>query len=242
MKANLIDNNLYQKNLQFWEDAWQRVKNPVHKIPDTLAYIKDIPGVFAEYDCQHILDIACGSGWLSFYLNEFGFKVTGVDISQSAIKLAGGVLEQRKANPEAKLFDDSLSVEKINLDDLGFVVADMFMMPFLENSFDGILINAAFEHLDYARGNQFLAQIKRLIKPDGIMFAVFDKVATGSRGEFDVLEDGTHQYHDTYRNGMFLRNYSDEELDELLRINNWQVLSLSKNSFESRIVIARNLR
>lgn len=235
-----VDVNRYERNLKFWEDAWQRVKNPVTQIPDALAYVRDIPQVFAKYQSKHILDLACGSGWLSFYLNEHGFEVTGVDISKSAIALAERLLDERVSSRTAKFFDDSLPAEKIDLSQIHFIEGDIFAMNFAENSFDGILINAAFEHLDYSRGASFIKQIKTFLKPGGIMFGVFDHVATGSRGEFEVLEDGTHQYFDKFRDGMFLRNYTDEEIKDLLVSNFWDIISLDYNEHGSRIVIASN--
>lgn len=220
----MIDEKLYQKNLDFWEDAWARVKKANTNIPDVLDYVPEIPLAFKKYNCKRILDIACGSGWLSFYLNEHGFEVTGVDISQSAIRLANEILEERKLNT------------------VQFIQADMFTMNFPENSFDGILINACFEHLDYARGREFLLMIKKYLRPGGIMFGVFDKVASGERGTYEVLEDGSHQYNDQYRDGMLLRYYPDEELNTLLEESKWQVESLRKNSYESRVIVAQNIK
>lgn len=223
----MIKQDLYKKNLDFWETAWSRVKKASLKIPELLDYIPDIPKTFDKYQCKKILDIACGSGWLSFYLADNGFEATGVDISESAIKLAKEVVQET-----GNQYKDKVS----------FVHADMFNMNFPENSFDGILINAAFEHLDIERGKQFLAMIKKFIKPNGIMFAVFDKVASGEKGDFEVLEDGTHQYKDEFRKGMFLRNYSDEELNDLLSKNSWKIESIRKNSYESRIIVAKNVK
>lgn len=232
-----IDINRYQKNIAFWEEAWSRVKKASTKIPDVLDYIPHIPQVFKKHNCTNILDIACGSGWLSFYLNEHGLNATGIDVSESGIRLATELLAERQANPEETLFNTGITPK---LSDIKFQVMDMFAMNFPKNHFDGILINACFEHLDYARGKEFLQKIKHYIKPDGVMFGVFDKVASGERGTFEVLEDGSHQYTDQYRDGMLLRNYSDEELNDLLNQAQWQVESITKNSFESRIIIAKN--
>lgn len=37
---------------------------------------------------QHILDLACGKGRHSIYMNEKGYKVTGVDLASESIRLA----------------------------------------------------------------------------------------------------------------------------------------------------------
>lgn len=221
-----IPQDLFQKNIDFWETAWSRVKKAHLDIPDVLDYIPEIPKVFKEHNCKHILDIACGSGWLGFYLQAHGFKVTGIDISESAIRLARGVAEEKNLDPSQ----------------IDFQAMDMFDMNFPENSFDGILINACFEHLDYARGEEFLGKIKKVIRNQGIMFGVFDKVASGERGTFEVLEDGSHQYSDSMRDGMLLRYYNDDELKDLFAAHQWQIESISKNKFESRIVVAKNIK
>lgn len=213
--------NYYKENLDFWEVAWAKVKAPYKKHPD-LAYIETIPEVFKKYGSKHILDIACGSGWLSIYLASHGFKCTGVDISQSAIDLANGWVAEDK------------------IENVDFVMADMFNMDFPGDTFDGILINAAFEHLNFERGEEFLTKIKPFIKNDGLMFGVFDKVATGTKGEFYTLEDGSRVYTDDARKGMLMRNYSDEELKDLFAKTGWEVKSWYKNNLESRIVEAVN--
>lgn len=217
-----VDQEKYQKNIDFWDTAWSRVGRASTRIPPKLTYIPTIPEHFKKHNCSKILDIACGSGWLSFFMAENGLEATGLDISEKAIQLAHTVLEK---NSEA-------NVE--------FKVGDMMKLDFPENHFDGLLVNAAFEHLDYQRGKEFLEHVKTVIKPGGIMFGVFDKVATGEQGTFDVLEDGTHQYKDEFRDGMFIRYYSDDELKTLFDETGWKVLSNEKNDFESRIVIAQN--
>ena len=220
-----IADELYQKNVAFWETAWSRVTKVTTSIPDVIDYIPHIPGVFKDHGCKSILDIACGSGWLCFFLQEHGFQVTGLDISPSAIKLANRVKAERM-----------LPNEQVN-----FVLADMTQIEFLSGTeFDGLLINAAFEHLDFQRGKNFLQEIKKYIKKDGILFGVFDKVGTSQKGEYEVLEDGSQQYLDTFRAGMILRNYSDDELKEILANTNWEILSWRMNNFESRIIVAKN--
>jgi hypothetical protein len=101
-------------------------------------------------------------------------------------------------------------------------------------------VNACLEHLDLARGEQFIAKIKEILKPDAVMFGVFDKVGTSDKGKYEVLDDGTQQYKDEFRDGMFLRNYSDQELNELFNKHFWHIESLKYNSYGSRIIVAKN--
>ncbi len=261
-------NTSYQHNIKFWEDAWQRVKHPYRKLAD-LDYLTEIPEVFKKYNCKTILDIACGSGWLSFYLASFGFKPVGVDISVSAIDLANRwISEDAVRHPEhsegsisssvgiatatASPRDDAVCAKGTEeivkaTAEAKFYVADMMNLApaakhFPQGGFDGLLVNAAFEHLDYARGSEFLRHVANYMKPGGIMFAIFDKVGEGKKGEYIELADGTKQYTDKFRDGMFLRYYPDDELRDLLANNGWQVLSWRENKLGSRIVVAKLLR
>ncbi len=248
----------YKLNIKFWDDAWQRVKNPYRKLAD-LDYIPDIPRVFKEHNVSSVLDIACGSGWLAFYLAEHGFKPVGVDISAAAIALANRwIVEDSKNDPDGSILrtkprvqdeavctTTSRGTEVRATDAAKFYVADMMNLApcakhFPSDGFDGLLVNAAFEHLDYSRGAEFLKHVAQYIKASGIMFAIFDKVGEGGKGEYIELEDGTKQYTDKFRDGMFLRYYSDVELRNLLKESGWQVMDWRENAAGSRIVVARN--
>ncbi len=241
-------NTSYQHNIKFWEDAWLRVKNPYRKLAD-LDYIPEIPEVFKQHNCSTILDIACGSGWLAFYLASFGFKPVGVDISPSAIALANRWISEdtngtASAEEQAVCATGTQELVKATKD-AQFYVADMMNLApvakhFPQGGFDGLLVNASFEHLDYNRGAEFLKHVAKYVKSGGIMYGIFDKVGEGGKGDYIELEDGTKQYTDKFRDGMFLRYYSDAELRNLLLQSGWKVLSWRENAAGSRIVVAEN--
>lgn len=91
---------------------------------------------------KKILDIACGWGELLSIAQEQGLKVSGIDISPHAIKLAkkrinGGQLKVAKA-------------EKL---------------PFKNNSFDYIVCIGSLEHFDSPE--KALSEMSRVIKKDG---------------------------------------------------------------------------
>ncbi len=43
----------------------------------------------------HIMDLACGRGRHSMYLNQLGYRVTGVDLSDSSIAFAKAEFQNR---------------------------------------------------------------------------------------------------------------------------------------------------
>lgn len=94
----------------------------------------------------HFLDVACGKGRHSKYLNSKGYNVTGIDISPKSIE-------------EAKLYQNET---------LHFEVADM-RQPFAENNFD-IALNlfTSFGYFECEEDDlAALQNICRAMKPDG---------------------------------------------------------------------------
>ena len=226
----------YKMNLEFWEAAWQRVTKAVHT-PPNLEYIKNIIPDLKKYPITKILDLACGSGWLSFMLAEAGFKVRGVDTSEAAIKLAkkGNAVnvDEDDENAEIKVREQCLDVE--------FYCADILGMQLTENDFDCVIMNACLEHFDLASAAQLLANLKKHLKPKAYIYGVFDMVATSNKGEFICFDDGTRQYLDPMRKGMYLRNYSDEDLAKLFTEAGFKQLSYTTVDNGSRVVVLERL-
>lgn len=207
---------IYEDNLRFWDEAWSRVAKPHKELPK-LPYIHEITRKLKKYKVNKVLDLGCGSGWLSIFISKYGFDVTGIDIAKPAIDLASRWAEEDKA--------------KVN-----FIAADIMNLPFEEGSFDAIVCNSVLEHFRLDQAKILFENIKKILKEKGFLFGSFDKVGSG-KGEFFQLNDATHVYTDQMRKGMMLRNYSDEEIRNLLE--NFDVLSFDKNNIGSRLVWAR---
>lgn len=207
---------LYQENLQFWDKAWQRVTKPHKELPK-LPYIHELTRKLKKYQVKKVLDLGCGSGWLSIFISKYGFDVTGIDASESAIDLG-------------KMW---ATEENLNVN---FLVCDLLNIPFEENSFDAIVCNSVLEHFRFDQAKIIFKTIHKILSEKGFLFGCFDKVGTG-KGEYFELEDSTHIYTDEIRKGMMLRNYSDEELKTLMK--DFDILSFDKNNYGSRLVWAR---
>ncbi len=211
----------YQKNLDFWETAWQRVSKAVNTPPD-FEYVRNIPVLLEKYQIKSAIDLACGSGWLSFMLAEAGFGILGIDVSESAIKLA----EQVKKD----IYDNNINAE--------FQAQDILTMR-LEQKYDVAIINASFEHFDLERAKLLLDNVKNSLNKPGYIYGVYDQVGFGNKGEFIELEDGTKQYNDEYRDGMFLRCFSDEELREIFKELDLEIVEWDYVDNNSRSVLVR---
>lgn len=110
------------------------------------AFIDRLVSYLAPQPTAHFLDVACGKGRHSKYLNSKGYNVTGIDISPKSIE-------------EAKLYQNET---------LHFEVADM-RKSFAQNDFD-IALNlfTSFGYFDCEQDNLLALQnICKAIKPNG---------------------------------------------------------------------------
>ena len=211
-----MDPNIYRENVDFWDRAWKPVKTPYTQMPD-LPYIQVVPERLKSAGAERVLDLGCGSGWLSIFLGREGFAVTGVDIADQAIALAKAWAEQE------------------SLDQVTFEVSDISTIGYPPESFDAVVANSIFEHLTPELAASTLKDLRGVLKPGGLFFGCFDKVGTGP-GEYYKLDDGTQVYTDKGRKGMLLRYFSDDELRVLFE--GWVIDSFDTIDSGSRIIWA----
>jgi len=94
---------------------------------------------------EKVLELGCSSGFLTKYLG----KVTAIDTSEKMLEIA------QEKNPSAKV-----------------IHADMFEMPFKNNSFDKVVTMRVWNHLDRKDFRKALTEVKRVLKKEG--FFIFD--------------------------------------------------------------------
>jgi len=93
------------------------------------------------------LDLGTGPGTQAIQLDKLGFEATGSDISKSAIDKA----QQLSSNAS-------------------FVVDDFLNSSFPDNAFDFILDRGCFHVFEPSLRKDYLNQLKRILKDDGILF------------------------------------------------------------------------
>jgi ubiquinone/menaquinone biosynthesis C-methylase UbiE len=112
-----------------------------------------------------ILEVAPGPGYLAIEMAKLGdYQVTGLDISQSFVRIA------RENAREAG----------INID---FRHGDAAHMPFPDNSFDFVVCTAAFKNFTDPVGA--INEINRVLKPGG-KASIFDLRKDASREDVDA--------------------------------------------------------
>ncbi len=115
-------------------------------------YIPYIQRHHAIGEGMSVLEIGCGEGGNLLPFAESGCNVTGVDIAAHRIEEARTFFEAKQA--EGK-----------------FIAENIFNLKELENSFDIILCHDVIEHIDSKK--VFLANLRRYMKPQGVVFMAF---------------------------------------------------------------------
>jgi len=102
-----------------------------------------------------ILDIGCGTGWTSEFLNKIGIDVYGLDIDKEVIKLA----------QDRHKYD-----QRINPNKLDFSVGNSHILPYPNNFFNYVLFYDSFHHMKNFK--KTLKEVYRVLIPTGsVIFA-----------------------------------------------------------------------
>jgi len=148
-----------------------------------------------------ILDIGSGVGTIDFYLASKGKKVTGVEISKSAVEIA-------KYN--AKLFNLD---KKIN-----FIIAE-FPNKILRRNYDLVIFSEVIEHLE--DDNKALHDIWKVLKNNGLLI-----ITTPSKNA-PLYRMGLLSNFD--KSVGHLRRYTENEIRILVEKNGYKVISSGRH-------------
>ncbi len=137
-----------RKNIPEWDSFYR--ENKVDEMP---WYEKNLD-LDLEYQINSMnltkgkfLDLGTGPGTQAIQLEKLGFESTGSDISKSAID-------------KAKQLSSKVR----------FVVDDILNSSFPDNAFDFILDRGCFHVFEPMLRKDYLNQLKRILKDDGILF------------------------------------------------------------------------
>jgi ubiquinone/menaquinone biosynthesis C-methylase UbiE len=175
---------------EYWRD--EGFQPTGHPFPELGAFLETNAATGTNW-----LDVGCGDGRTAgLLLRERGCGYTGVDISKPAIEQA------REQGLDARLIEDAA------------------VLPFSDNSFDGVLAVEIFEHL--FEPQRAAAEMLRVLKSGGVLFATLPNVAYWRRrlellllGRFDPLGDDrsiAEPWRDPH-----IRFFSPRTLGQMLR-------------------------
>ena len=161
-----------------WWDPTSEFR-PLHEInPLRLNYIEELAGM----EGKTVVDIGCGGGILSESMAASGANVTGIDLSEKALKVAKlHLLESGQQVDYRRITAESLAEEKPQHYDI------VTCMEMLEHVPDPSSIIRACSELVKPGGKVFFSTINR--NPKSFAFAI-----VGAEYILNMLPKGTHEY------------------------------------------------
>ncbi len=144
---------------QLWENSFdeQIAKQafntaPVEALVRTISYYLRDRYAADGVDQLHFMEMGCGAGPNLRWLAGKGMRVSGVDISPKALALA-------RQNLGSAGIEERIGQ---------LVEAPASETPFEAESFDGVIEACVFQHLDRDERLRAFAEVKRVLKPDGL--------------------------------------------------------------------------
>jgi 2-polyprenyl-3-methyl-5-hydroxy-6-metoxy-1,4-benzoquinol methylase len=122
-----------------------------------------------------ILDVACGSGWLSEYFARLGYDVTGIDISPELIEISRDRIRALPPN-----IDPETPIR------CRFLVHDVELGA-LDEKFDAIVCYDAMHHLEDAPSA--IRHLAAMLPIGGVLFVLEgNRPAPGSAGQAELID------------------------------------------------------
>ena len=170
---------------------------------------------------QLLVDLACGKGRHSIYLNKLGFNVVGVDLASCSIAAA----------------------KKFENDRLHFEVCDLRNLPFVQKFDVALNLFTSFGYFDCNETNkQVLHQISKCLKPEGLLVIDFMNVHTVLKNlipfQQKVEEGITFDISKRVEHGLIIKridfsdagkSYSFQEEVQVLTLQNFEALLHESN-------------
>ena len=140
---------------------------------------------------QKILDVGCGFGRNLKAFLEYGLEVYGFDASKELLKIA------KAQAPRAKL-------QLLDLRE---------KLPYESNFFDAIWARNSLHHLEYKDLNQSLSELRRVLKPNGVIFIEWKE----GQGEIITKEEKAQGQE------RFYNLLSKKEVEELVKNTGFKI-------------------
>jgi tellurite methyltransferase len=193
---------------KYWRDDAYVARNWLEPDPD----IVRLSPMMKDQKVVTVLDLGCGVGRHLVYLSRQGFEMHGLDISPAGVERCQKELAQHQLQATVQ-------------------VADMFTIPYPDQSFDWVLSVQVIYHTTAAALKQAIQHVRDKLKPGGFFYVTFPPVDNIGPDSGQEVEPRTYLKEEDGE--PILHHYVvSEEIDELMR--GFKVLEKRLEPRESR--------
>lgn len=177
--------------------------------------VPSVKGFFEKYGEEFkggkVLDLGCGNGRNLRHIAKLGFETHGIDISKEGLKQLKESLEKESLSADIKQ-------------------GSFYNLSYNDKIFDCIVSINALQHNDWKGAEKSFAEAARVLKNKGLFLLQVrstnrelpkDRKDIFDRGITFIPETGT-------KAGIFLHNYSREEIEELALRNSLEILDIEE--------------
>ncbi len=134
-------------------DAWESVfQREGHVFPEPFLRFPELLEAFHRHECHSLLDLGCGSGRHVVGLARRGYRVCGLDLSPTGLRLAGEWLRKETLRASLVLADSRLH------------------LPFQAGAFDGLLSTQVIHHATLETVRFTIRELRRVLRTEGLIF------------------------------------------------------------------------
>ncbi|MBI4777854.1 class I SAM-dependent methyltransferase [Candidatus Desantisbacteria bacterium] len=190
--------------IQQWEKEWDKfydsetniIRHPSESVVRFINSTVKQEGKKVE----RILDVGCGNGRHIVYLAKEGFRVCGIDISQKSLDIAAKWLSREG------LLDPTPELKQ------GCITA----IPYMNEYFDIVICFGVLDHLFFDDIQTAIAEIDRVLKPEGIVFLSLRSTRDTDCGRGDEVEHNTFMINGNVEAGLPQHFFDAVEIKDML--------------------------
>lgn len=201
-----------------WDPAWEKLfrSREWGRYPNEHLVRFIARNFYSATDRKQIrlLDLGCGQGPNTWFMSREGFSVSGIDGSEAAVAAARSRLQRESLEADLR-------------------VGDYLNLPWKDASFDAVVDIASLYANRAENFRQALREVRRVLKPGGLVFSISFSKNTWGYGQGVQLEpDGYTDIPEGPMAGRGFSLYLDEErLRELF--SEFENLTVDKASWTS---------
>jgi len=132
-----------------------------------------------------VLDLGCGTGRHCVYLAKNGFDVVGVDVSESALRMANEW------------------VQKERLTNVSFIRATMTNLPFSDSRLDAVISVSVIHHAIKKNIVKTIDEVYRALKKKGVFLTNLISVKDPRYGTGQMVENNTFRILEAFEEKRF---------------------------------------